>query len=658
MNPIKIFVFTLSLMFITVSCVKEKIIIEKEVLIEPQLVLSADILSFNNEETKKLFLSTKPATESEYQVVSSPDWVEVNPESGVIESNIKELSITSNFSEMEAAIYSDELIIMSTSGNDTVKLIGILGEQLLYSIPDSIKFSLSNESESFILKNQGNVTINYFLTSSSNYIDFQSQSGEVLIGEQKEILIHLNRELLETGSFLSEIYLNINEVTDTIPIKVDNFALYSIPDLIKFSTFSDSEKLIIKNEGSVSLSYNLSASDSYIDLPSNSGEVLAGEQKEILVNVNKESLETGSFYSEIYINFNKVADTVAVMVENFQEKKLYLTTDVIDAEFSKQTDKLFYISSNPLSLSILNTQDKTIEQISLTYIPTCISVSTDGTKAVVGHDGRISYVDVANKSIIKTIDVPCYVFDIAYGNNDWAYAIPKDGSHVRVQCINLIDNTIVKHLMNGNRTVSDRSKIKLHPSGNSIYLADNGVSPSDLDKLDISSDTAKYLYDSPYHGDYAISGDLWFSEDGKRIFTRGKSVFKTSVIREQDMLYNGKITLESNSSHSYAKIVWLDHLETKKNLYLLSSGDNYWDGANKAYVYVYNSDNLTFKNKIELEKYLVSDNTGGGNFYQAEPYFVFSKSDGEEIYVITKAVGSGLLNEWAIQTINFEKNLP
>ena len=560
MNQIKLLVFTWIVLFFAMSCEKEKIV-TNEVLIDPQLITSADTLIFNGDESKELYLSTKPATESEFQIISSPDWIEVYPESGLIEGDIYELTITSNMSGMQPGTFQGELIIMSTVGYDTVRIIGLLGEQVLYSIPDSIKFSVFSEHEKLIIQNRGNISLNYSLSTSDNFIDFQTQTGDVIVGEQKEILVNLNRESLQTGSFTSEIYLSINEVLDTIVVKV----------------------------------------------------------------------------------------------ESFQENKLYLTTDVIDAEFSKLLDKLFYISSNPLSLSIFDPKVNTIEQISLSYIPTCISISMDGTKAIVGHDGKVSYVDLANKNVMKTIDVPCYVVDAAIGNNNWAYAVPKDGSHVRVQCVNLIDNSVVEHLMNGNQTVSDGSKIKLHPSGNSIYLADNGVSPSDLDKLDISSDTAKYLYDSPYHGDYAISGDLWFSEDGKRIFTRGTSVFKTSVIKEQDMLYNGKITLESNSSFNYGRIIWLDHLETKKNLYLLSSADDYWDDANKPYVYIYNSDNLTFKNKIELEEYLVSDNFGGGDFYPAEPYFVFSKSNGDEIYAITKAVGSGLVNEWAIQTINIEQ---
>jgi hypothetical protein len=40
--------------------------------------------------------------------------------------------------------------------------------------------------------------------------------------------------------------------------------------------------------------------------------------------------------------------------------------------------------------------------------------------------------------------------------------------------------------------------------------------------------------------------------------------------------------------------------------------------------------------------------------YAASPYFVFANSNGKELYVITKANGSGMVHEWAIQTIDME----
>ncbi|MBK8723275.1 MAG: hypothetical protein IPL95_13700 [Saprospiraceae bacterium] len=213
---------------------------------------------------------------------------------------------------------------------------------------------------------------------------------------------------------------------------------------------------------------------------------------------------------------------------------------------------------------------------------------------------------------------------------------------MKIHSINLnlqVDNELL-HIGN---SIYASTKGKMHPSGNYIYGTNNGISPSDIEKYSILNGNAEYLYDSPYHGDYPISGDLWFSEDGLRVFTRGKTVLRTSANKDQDMLYNGTIALESNFAH----IMNLDYSTVKNNIYIISSDEDTWTNKRKPFIYIYNSNNLLFKSKIELEKYLV-----GANFYDAEPYFVFSNSSGNSIYVFTKAKGSGLVNEWGLQKID------
>ena len=125
-------------------------------------------------------------------------------------------------------------------------------------------------------------------------------------------------------------------------------------------------------------------------------------------------------------------------------------------------------------------------------------------------------------------------------------------------------------------------------------------------------------------------------------------MFKTSETQSSDMIYNGKITLEG----SYRSILWLDQLDLKHELYLLLQSSSWYDDdPNPPYVYVYNSNNLVYKTKLKVEDYSVA--TDDGNvIYSAIPYFVFANSNGNELYVITKADGSGMVREWAIQTID------
>lgn len=536
------------------SCEKEK---DNESEKGSHLVFSNDTLVFNNEETKKLYISTKSPVFTEFQVISKPDWVEINPLSGTVSSSIEEIAITPKYTSLQPGVYEGALIIMTTTGKSTVYLKGIVGQRTAYTMPDTIKCSVFAQNKSFEIKNDGNIKLNY------------------------------------TATF----------------------------------------------------------SNALISMPVTMGEIPVGQGKTLSINVNRETLASGTYESRIFLNMNNKIDTILVKIENFKEQKKLLTSDVIDAEYSKSKDILVYVSSTPSKIHIFKSSLETTESIELNYVPTCVSLSPDGNTAVVGHDGHITYVNIITKTIIKEYSVSCNALDIVLGGNKWAYVFPKDDQWENIRCINVNLVTENETLQTGNYIYAG-TKAKLHPSGKYIYGADNGLSPSDIEKYDIQTGTAVFLYDSPYHGDYAMGGDLWFSEDGVRVFTRGKTVLKTSETKSMDLVYNGKITLESSN----ARIMWLDHSSVKSNLYLISSDDDYWvsNRKNKPYVYVHNATNLVYKSKIVLEKFLVPDNNGGGNFYDAEPYFVFSNSAGDKLFVVTKAFGSGLLNEWAIQKIAIE----
>lgn len=521
---------------------------------DAELVFSEDTIVFNGSETKSLFITSKPITFCDYQITSKPSWVTIDHESGNINSSnsISEIKISSNFTNLKAGTYEGKLQFTTTLGNKSILLRGIVGDNLLYTIPKILNFSISDNTLKFTIKNEGNVPLLYNIENTNTKITLSSNTGDIAIGGQKEITVTINRDGLPNGNSNFNLNLNINNKLETIVLSIDNFV----------------------------------------------------------------------------------------------EQKLILNGDVMDAEYSKVKDQLVFVSANPSKLSIYNISNASIENIPLVYTPTCISLSQDGETAVVGHDGYITYINLKTKSIIKTYGTSCYALDIVLGNNKWAYVFPKENQWTNIRCINM-------NLSNDNEGYSTGGSIyagtkgRLHPSGKYIYGADNGLSPSDIEKYDIQNGVANMLYDSPYHGDYPMNGNLWFSEDGNRIFTRGKTVLKTSEIKSTDMLYNGTLTADSN-------IEWLEHSSVKNNLYVILNSGDIWTLTRSPFVYIYNSTNLSFKNKLELEKYQVPNNTGGATYYDAEPYFIFSSLSGNSIFILTKAKGSGLVNEWAIQKIAIE----
>ncbi|RED25271.1 hypothetical protein BD847_2020 [Flavobacterium cutihirudinis] len=428
-------------------------------------------------------------------------------------------------------------------------------------------------------------------------------------------------------------------------------ASYSIPDSLNFNIFNQRLFLKIQNQGNTLINYSITSSKNYITLSSSQGNITAENQSEIGVTLDKSNLPSGISYSKLYLNINNKKDSIVVKVNNNIEEKVILNSDVIDAEYSKVNDQLIYVSQHPSAVNILKTNTGITEQIPLSSPPTCISISQDGQTAVVGHNGSISYINLNNKTVVKTYPVSCYAFDIVLGNNKWAYIFPEKGQWTFIRCINLNEINNNESLQVG-AFIYEGTKGKLHPSGKYIYGADNGIMPSDIEKYNIETNVAQYAYDSPYLGDYDMNGNLWFSEDGNKIFTKGKNVFKTSEIKDQDMIYSG--TIEINSSNVNTKIESLDHSSLKNNLYFILSYGLYFPYKKEPYLYIYNSSTLSLKNRIKLEQFAVPKNESSGSFYDAEPYFVFSNSNGNSIFVIVKATGAGLAKEWAIQKINIE----
>ena len=116
----------------------------------------------------------------------------------------------------------------------------------------------------------------------------------------------------------------------------------------------------------------------------------------------------------------------SIPIINTNPNSILLKTDVIDAEYSKSKESLVYISSNPSTLTVFNTNSEQFENIPLNYTPTCVSVSQDGETAVVGHDGHITYVNLTTKTILNSYSISCVALDIVIGKGPSARTVRLD----------------------------------------------------------------------------------------------------------------------------------------------------------------------------------------------------------------------------------------
>lgn len=254
------------------------------------------------------------------------------------------------------------------------------------------------------------------------------------------------------------------------------------------------------------------------------------------------------------------ADPVGEVLE--PKRRTALPHNVRDAEYSRALDRLVMVASSPVpALHVLDVVTGTTQSVTLVKTPTAVSISPDGQTAAVGHDALISIVDLTqvgnpDAPAPRLLDVSADVYDLVLDGRGSVHVVPRVDQWVTTHSVHVATNV---ETMSGH-SLRAASRARLHPSGDYFYAANQGLSPSDIEKWDLRSGTATRLYDSPYHGQYGMCGNLWFNESGSRIFTRCGNSFSADAEPELDMRYTGKLELSTNDQNSTPyNVEWMEH---------------------------------------------------------------------------------------------------
>ena len=314
-----------------------------------------------------------------------------------------------------------------------------------------------------------------------------------------------------------------------------------------------------------------------------------------------------------------------------------LSHRVVDAEYNAATNKIITISANPSRLHIIDPETRDEQSIDLPQVPNAVSVRADGLYAAVGHDAWVSYVNLTTRQVEHVYPVTTDVIDLVLASNGWVYVFPRTDQWVSIHSLQLSNGA--EYTTGG--IIRAGTLVKIHPSGKYIYGANNGLSPSDFEKYDIRSGAATVMYDSPYHGDYAFSGDIWISEDGLRLFARSGNVFRSSEVRAEDMLYAGNL-------QGMTTVAWVTQ-STAAGRVLALQGVAFGVGTPVSELRVYESAFLAYRGAVALPKFAVP---GAGSFI-SEGRYVFTTTNGQRVYVLVKADNaSGLALDWGLVVYN------
>lgn len=644
----KLFVFIAVLfnLLIFTSCNKNDIIVQLKVSPDSLVIVDSDTL-------RELYLSTQPKGKMNFKITQKPEWLAVSPMNGTINGNIFSVKLIPVKDSLARGVYAGKISVEGDNGNiyNIPVIMSVNEHPKLKTNMLQISFAENVTETDFSIENSGTGILSWSIANTTSWLSISQSSGYLFSGQKSSLKLTCRRDNLDQNTYNSTLIINSNAdikilsvpVTMVVP-KTSSMKLSSTN--ILFDYFRNNMDVWLKNTGNTK--FNWSASNAnYYTLTPGSGSLAKGDSIKINITLNRESLQTGILYSNIVItNSDNVNQTINAVINVFTNTKWMLDRKILDAEFCRNTNKIVIVSANPNRLSIIDPELKTIQDIPLNGIPNCVSINKNGDHAVVGHNGLISIVNLNTLTVEKEYFTSCNVLDILLTTSNWIYVFPYDQGTVRsINPTTGIEN-ITPSIFNRAGASS-----RLAPSEKAIYSTNSGVYPGDVYKYSIENGVAEYLYDSSYHGNDNMIGNLWLSEEGDKIFTKTNTILTVDSNKANDMNLFNLLTWNPGNVNTET----LFHSKAANKIFLITES---FENQNDTYgcnVLVYNYTNLGLMKQYPLEKYLIPVGEAGGTICNAEGIFVFANNTGTKLYVIVQSYQkSGMLNDSAIQNIEVQ----
>lgn len=238
------------------------------------------------------------------------------------------------------------------------------------------------------------------------------------------------------------------------------------------------------------------------------------------------------------------------------EQTTVLNHDVLGAAYSAALDAVITVSARPEPLlRVHDLRDGLTRSYPLLTAPTSLSVGADGLQAAVGHDAAVSLVDLraGAESPVRRIDVPMPVGSVVLAGTR---IVAIGAEAFNWNSIYWVDTVTGAAARAGFANIYGLGDVVLHPVGDRIYLADRGVSPDDVSRMDLEGDPATaQIHDTRYHGDYPFCSRVAISPDGQRLYTGCGVVLSTASLLDDDMVYAGQMALSPVDPVTFQKYV-------------------------------------------------------------------------------------------------------
>ncbi|MDR3219810.1 MAG: hypothetical protein LBU22_12695 [Dysgonamonadaceae bacterium] len=661
MKTIFKYIFTcISFLFIF-SCsndfLSENAELSSSTVVETMIVVSPDW------EVGDYPVSVDYAGNAKFRITSAPKWLDIVENTGQFNNGLANIRLgaipNSDFSEV--GIYIGLMILeVESKGLCQVSVAYINEGNPVIETESNLSFGYNSGQETFLsIKNNGEGILIWEITEHPEWIIVQSVIDYYpsnILPQKMESRVHLsyNPEAPLPENPTGQIVIRSNDKNrPEVVVKIDfdygSPSLYCYNDNLDFGRTETTLTIELSNQGNGILVWSIEDCPEWLTATETSGTMYPYEWTYLSFTCDRSRMPAGHNSAVLKLKTNDKKTPVyeiTVKARNGNtnpENIIGIEGKITDAWMDKKTDLLYLTTAQPNRFLAYDTKTKTIARtLNLSNAPNCFSVSEDENKVIIGHSGKISFIDMDNFSMIKTTDVNHDVFDIEWGADDWCCYTPgQTVQHYDLIWINVLTGEKKETPYGGYGSLYGGSMIKKIPNQNYIVASRLNLSPTGICIFDITTNLWKnYFHESIYK--------FWFSVDGNYLFSSNKDIYRTSAFPFHEDTFIapiGQFKYNENGS-----ISWIDHSEATNSLWVLP--DYYFYESNLKKILQLETNDYTLVNTYYYDDYY---KTSTSVEYPVQAHYVFANGKGTELIVIRNVTENYDINAWSLEHIPVTK---
>lgn len=652
---LKIFIFlsaTVALFSCSDDFVNEKLTISgvatSAIIISPEW--EADDYQFKCEGVK----------EADFTIISKPEWLIVDSNSGKITDSIATIhgSVNADPRFSNIGFYVDQMIVNISNKQYAVPVYYITEGDPSVQVDRQLTINAADYSSSLQVSNTGEGILLWDIVSMPQWLTVnESQFSPTLLilgkGSNAQIPFTFNYQAAMQSNLKGTIVMKTNDKNNPL-VEIAVTANLGTPNLnmnsreLTWGTTETTKTISVYNGGNGILVWSLEGLPEWLAVSTSGGSVRQYYSSDIIFNCNRSMLQPGLNTATIYMKSNdadepSVAIKVSVRVPGTGLNIKAVEGNIKDATFDKNTNTLYYVTGTPNKLVAYDVTSRTVlHEVALSKAPTCLAISEDFKKALVGHGGLISTVDLSSFQVTKTLTLNTTVYDVEWASADWYCYTYENSNSSYLLWVNATTGETYQTPQSPLNYPLGTADLKKIPNQPYIIASRTNTSPTGIFVFNTDTKTLKsYTHSS--------IGNSWFIKQGELMISGISSIFRTSALTEVTGLSInnpssiGVLKPGQNSSMTW----WADYSEAKHSIWALFS---YYTNSvyppEKGTIYQFEDNDFTLVKSYAYDyMYQPEAQTSA---YEVEARFLFSNSQGTELTVLRKGTGN---TNWSLEFI-------